>query len=167
MFAAQFKRMSGIDPLTVEQSANWPALDPAGDAPHVAAVLDRFRPERPISVELDGRMYAAPDYLGRLDMAVFHPRRAPVDGRPGWLAADPQRIRVEVEVPAFEGPALIQAMHVLEGPAGVPADQFPLEPGQSRAVLFLRPGRYFVRLELADGVGPAWTTVTADRPGAA
>src|SRR5690606_7386944 len=135
---------------------NWPALDPANDAPHVAAVLDRFDPAAPISVSVDGAMIAAPDYQGRMDLSVFHPRYAPVDGRPGWLAADPGRRAATVEVPAFEGVALLQALRISEGAGGVPADQFLLQPGQRSATLLLHPASYFLRLETPQGHSPAW-----------
>lgn len=159
-FASRLKSMTGIDPLTIEQSANWPALDPANDAPHVAAVLERFAPTRPISVALNGQAASSRHFTGQTDLSIFHPRLPAVSGRPGWLAADPERKPVEVDLPAFEGPALIQALHAQEGPAGIPADQFLLEDSQTRAVLFLQPGRYILRLETASGIQPAWGVIS-------
>ena len=155
-FAARLKEKTGIDPLTIEQSGNWPAMDPANDAPHVAAVLERFAPERPIVVSSGGVTIANRTYAGQMDLSVFHPRKAPVSGRPGWLAADPARRAFTVDVPAFEGIALLQAIRASEGPAGVPADHFLLTPGQSRATFFLYPGSYYVRLERAAGIDPAY-----------
>lgn len=150
-FAARLKAKSGIDPLTIEQSSNWPATRPENDAIHVAAVLRRFNPSGPIAVSRDGQMLGARSYAGMMDLAVYHPRLDPVGGRPGWLAADPERRRMEVDVPLFEGPALLQALWSGEGSAGVPADQFLLEPGQRRATLFLYPGVYILRLERPTG----------------
>jgi len=158
-FAARLKERTGIDPLTIEQSSNWPALNPAHDAPHVAAVLERFDPGDSIVVSKDGLSIASRDYAGQMDLSVFHPRRAEVAGRPGWLAADPLRQPVEVIVPAFEGPALLQAMRVAEGTAGIPADHVLLRDGQTRATLLLHPGFYALRLELASGIQPAWGLV--------
>lgn len=151
-FAARLKEMTGIDPLTIEQSGNWPATRPEHDAPHVAAVLDRFAPTAPVAVSRNGESFASTTYAGQMDLSVFHPRLAPVGGRPGWLAADPERRAIEVDVPAFEGPALLQAMWAGEGSAGIPADQFLLTPRQARATLFLHPGSYFLRLETVEGI---------------
>jgi hypothetical protein len=161
-FAARLKALTGIDPLTVEQSFNWPALDPANDAPHVAAVLEQFRPTTPIAVWNYGQMVATPTYAGRMDLSVFHPRYAPAHGRPGWLANDPQRRALSVELPSFEGPTLIQALRATEGPGGVPADQFLLEPGQREATLLLRPHRYFLRLEMQEGFTPAFSILDVE-----
>lgn len=158
-FAARLKDKTGIDPLTVEQSSNWPALDPANDAPHVAAVLERFAPTAPIVVSKDGLSIGSRGYAGQMDLSVFHPRRAEVSGRPGWLAADPLRIPFEVAVPAFEGPALLQALRAAEGTAGVPADHLLLAEGQTRATLMLHPGYYTLRLETAAGILPAWGAI--------
>ena len=161
-FAARLKAASGIDPLTIEQAYNWPALDPANDAPHVAAVLDRFKPQDSIVVSRDGVTVASRHFTGQTDLSVFHPRRPQVAGRPGWLSADPMRQAVEVSVPPFEGPALLQAMRSSEGPAGVPADQFLLQPGQATATLMLHPGSYFLRLERAQGIDAAYGSITVE-----
>lgn len=155
-FAARLKEATGIDPLTIEQSGNWPATKPENDPPHVSAVLERFTPTAPITVFKDGQTVASTTYAGQMDLSVFHPRLAPAGGRPGWLAADPERRAVEVDVPAFQGPALLQAMWAGEGTAGIPADQFLLQPAQGRATLLLHPGSYFLRLETAEGILPAY-----------
>lgn len=159
-FAGRFKALTGIDPLTIEQSSNWPATRPEADRPQVAAVLQRFSPRAPVVVTQGGKVLANRIYDGKTDLSVFHPRLATVAGRPGWLAADPARKAVEVAVPAFEGPALVQALHVGEA-AAIPADQLLLEPGQTRATLLLRAGAYVLRLETARGIEPAFGTVTA------
>jgi len=161
-FAARLKAASGIDPLTIEQAYNWPALDPANDAPHVAAVLDRFKPQDSIVVSRGGVTVASRHFTGQTDLSVFHPRRPQVAGRPGWLSADPMRQAVEVSVPPFEGPALLQAMRSSEGPAGVPADQFLLQPGQAAATMMLHPGSYFLRLERAEGIDAAYGSITVE-----
>lgn len=160
-FAARLKEATGIDPLTIEQSGNWLATKPENDPPHVSAVLERFTPTAPITVSKDGQTVASTIYAGQMDLSVFHPRLAPVSGRPGWLAADPERQAVEVDVPAFQGPALLQAMWAGEGTAGIPADQFLLQPAQGRATLLLHPGSYFLRLETAEGILPAYGEIEA------
>lgn len=160
MFATQLRRLTGLDPLTIEQSENWPALRPENDPAHVAEVLRRFRPERPISVSIDGAMVSAPTNLGRMDLSVFHPRYPMVNGRPGWLAADPMRRQTTVDLATFDDVTLLQAMRVEEGAGGVPADQFLLTPGQAEATLLLHPGEYFLRLETPDGIRPAWRTLS-------
>ena len=152
-FAARLKRKTGIDPLTIDQAYSWPAADPAQDYPWVAGVLESLNPTRPVVVYQQNGAVLIPDpFAGQVDLAVFHPRLPLVNGRPGWLAADPDRIAVGVDVPIVEGPTLLQAVPAAEGPGAVPADQLLLAPGQRRATLFLRPAHYLVRFETTDGV---------------
>lgn len=158
-FAGQLKAATGIDPLTIEQSSNWPATRPEADTPETAVVLERFAPTHPLSIWRDGRAFGNRFFDGKVDLSVFHPRLPKVAGRPGWLAADSARKAVEVSVPAFEGPALMQALHMDEG-AVVPADHLLLEKGQKKATLLLRPGSYFLRLETVRGIEPAFGTMT-------
>lgn len=159
-FASRLKAKSGIDPLTIEQSQNWPATRPEADVPHVAAVLKRFAPTKPIVVSRGGEIVASPRNVGRMDLSVFHPRLPPVSGRPGWLATDPERRPMTVALPTFEGPALLQAIRSGEGAGSVPADQFLLTPGQATATLFLHPGAYLLRLERAGGIDAAFGAIT-------
>ena len=161
-FAARLKEKTGIDPLTIEQSLNWPATVAANDPGHVAAVLERFAPTAPISVTVDGRMVASRTYQGQMDISVFHPRLPTVSGRPGWLVADTERRPVEVNLPPFEGPALLQALWIGEGAAGVPADQFLLKEGQRQATVVLHPGIYFLRLERPGGIDAAFGRIEVE-----
>jgi hypothetical protein len=83
------------------------------------------------------------------DLAVFHPSLPEVDGRPGWLAADKVRKRLVVTTPkrAPGEVVIVQAIHAYEPERAVPADQHVLAKGETRAVLFLRPGTYRLRIE--------------------
>lgn len=152
-FASRLKRLSGIDPLTIEQSANWPAVDPANDAAATRAVLDRLAPTEPVAVfEPSGRAFTTDPYSDRVDLSVFHPRVAPVNGRPGWLAADPSRKETAVRFSAPGGPALIQAIRRSEGMGAVPSDHCLVTPEQTSATLYLRPHDYLIRLETQAGL---------------
>lgn len=152
--ASRFLENTGIDPLTVSQ-ANTGSFGPHGkEIPMAQAVLARFSPRAPIVVS-EGGVWLGARQSGA-DMAVFHPSLPDVDGRPGWLAADPVRKRVMVKVP--KRPAgevvIVQAIHAHEPELAVPADQHVLAKGQDRAVLFLRPGAYRLRIENDAGFTP-------------
>jgi hypothetical protein len=155
-FAARLREKSGIDPLCVSQAYTG-SFGPHGKDPAMTtAVLERFRPADSIVVRgADGWVGARP--IGA-DMAVFHPPLPDVDGRPGWLAADRERRRVEVAVPgAREATVLLQAVHAVDAEQAIPADQLVLAPGAASAVLFPRPGVYRLRLETEAGFVPLKT----------
>jgi hypothetical protein len=157
--AARFRALSGLDPLTIEQSTTG-SFGPFGKNPETTkAVLDRFPGQVPIIVQ-DGDNVLGAVARGA-DLTVFHPTLPAVSGRPGWLAADPGRRPVRVALPEKKRPgiALVQAVHAKGAAPQVPADQYLLEEGARRAILFLRPGRYLIRMEALDGFHPV-TQVT-------
>lgn len=153
-FAGRLKEKTGIDPLTINQSQSWPGPDIGDDSAMTMALLERMGGNRPVVLRRpDGTfVHSADHHEGAMDLTVAHPRHAPVDGRPGWLASDPSRRRLEVALsePAPED-ALIQALRHGEEEMAVPADQYPLEPRQTAAVLYLKPGDYELRIETPEG----------------
>lgn len=152
-FAARLRNKTGIDPLCVSQAYSGSFGPHAPDAPLTTAVLERFKPMDSIVVRTGGASVGA----GRAgaDLAVFHPPLADVDGRPGWLAADPARRRLEVAVPGpREATVILQAVHTVEPELAIPADQQVLAPDATSAVMFLRPGDYRLRLETSAGFTP-------------
>lgn len=154
--AARLKALTGLDPLTIDQSLGLPAPEGAFELPTVTAVLAHFNPVAPIIVRRpDGASLALGSYDGTVDLTVFHPRSAEVEGRPGWLTIAPDRRRTAFMLaePAPAG-ALLQAVPDAEARAApnvVPADQYPLKSATSKAIFFLRPGAYEVRLETDAG----------------
>lgn len=150
-FAARLKEKSGIDPLTIEQSATGSFGPHAPDPALTQAILNRFRPTVPIIVEDGTGVLGARSHTA--DLAVFHPNLPDVSGRPGWLAADPKRRLARATIPADlqKGLVLVQALHASDPEVAVPADQYLAPYGAREAVFFLRPGRYRVRLETETG----------------
>lgn len=145
--ARRLSRLTGIDPLTIEQSATG-SFRPYDQRAQIAdLVTDRFNPRRPVVVTADGEVFGAAALAA--DIAVFHPVLPHVAGRTGWLAADERRRRADVRVPSPSEPTLAQAQPVTEALNATPADQYWLEAGAQTATFFLRPGRYRIRLETA------------------
>lgn len=152
--AQRLAEATGIDPLSVSQAYTG-SFGPHGvDPAPTRAVLERFSPRTSVVVRSGGESVGA--VFAGADLALFHPSLPDVDGRPGWLAADPVRRRFEVAVrPRAAGEAVIvQAVHAGDLALAVPADQQVLVHGEERAVLFLRPGSYRLRLETNAGFEP-------------
>lgn len=149
--AARLAQATGIELLSVSQAYTG-SFGPHGDDPaSTAAVLERFAPTTPIVVRSGGESLGAA-HAGA-DLAVFHPSLPDVDGRPGWLAADRLRHRVEVKLPDLSPgePAIVQAVHAADPDPAVPADLQVLTGDQRRAGLYLRSGAYRLRLERDGG----------------
>lgn len=155
-FASRFKRATGIDPLTVGQSGVGSFGPHAPDTPGVQALLDRLRPTTPVVLLKPGQVPESAASEAALtaeqtDLIVLHPALPDVDGRPGWLAADPGRLSAGVEVPPGVGPRLLQAIHANDVDPAIPADQMLVPDEGGVCTLWLRPGAYRTRVETASG----------------
>lgn len=153
-FATRLKEITGLNPVTIDQSQNWQRAAPHDDPAHVRAIYELFQFHAPISVtHNDGRAYTTAAYDGRIDISIFHPQLDDVNGRPGWLASDPSRIPLSIPIPHSDEMRLVQAFRVTEGWGSIPADQFPVVPsGGLEVTLYLPPGDYVVRQEFPDSV---------------
>lgn len=151
-FASRLKRYSGIDPLTVEQSLNWPAFDPANDPSLTRTVLERLAPDHPVCVfEPSGQAFTFETYSGKVDLSVFHPRKPAVNNRPEWWANDPKRRAAPVRFTPSSDICLIQAIRSVEGMGAVPSDHVLVPAGDTSATLYLRSGYYVIRRETQNG----------------
>ena len=158
-FGARFKADTGIDPLTIGQAGTGSFGPHVEDAPPVRALLERFQPVQPVVILKSGARPASAVSIEALtaektDLLLMHPSLPDIDGRPAWLAGDPARRRLEVAVPAGTGPRLGQAIHAADPDPAIPADQMLVDDAGGAVVLFLRPGRYRIRLETPAGFVP-------------
>jgi len=134
--AARLKRMTGIDPLTIDQavltdvsarSAYDLAAARIGDRP--AVFLDH---RKPLVLGL---------YAGAVDLQVVHPRRAYRFGRPAWLAALGGRpVPIPKGLIPASGRRLIQAFAANAPADAVPLDQVLVERGGAMPSLMVPPG---------------------------
>lgn len=133
--AARLKRMTGVDPLTIDQTSVTEAA--TSDVYAVASARIGNRP----AVFFEG---ANPLLVGRtagVDLQVVHPRRSYRSGRPAWLVElGGKRISVPRRLQALKGRRLIQAF-AADAPAdAVPLDQVLVNRPDSRMALIVPPG---------------------------
>jgi len=133
--AARLKRMTGVDPLTIDQatltdisarSAYDLAAARVGDRPAIF-----FTKRKPLVLGL---------YAEAVDLQVVHPRRSYRFGRPAWLAALGGRpVPIPKDLVPATGRRLIQAF-AATGPAdAVPLDQVLVEGGGAIPMLMVPP----------------------------
>jgi hypothetical protein len=152
-----FEKMSGIDPLCVEQTMMIQHARPDQDHPYYTAIVDAFHMSWPI-VFVDGKQtwtLKPKEY----DLSVVFPPAPRNDLRPDWLALDGLRMPYPVAGDMCRGrfPCLIEARYANEGDDAVAADRTLLnimrpdtdiadrvqtDPGTVKSRLFLRPGKY-------------------------
>ncbi len=147
--AARLKSLTGLDPLTVDQTVGEaPSRSERGTRVwRYAEAHGRLRFPYTVFRLRDGRgWYVSGKYRGRVDLQVFH---APVEflgGRPTWMAR--QGDRTAVMIPSVLRPStgrlVIEAHRVDDGPEVVPVDRLVITAGRDVPVLMLPPGAYWL-----------------------
>ena len=137
--AARLKKMTGIDPLTIDQTfISEYAEDPTSRGVHAMATRRRVQSS---AVLISG---SSPLVLGRyegaIDLQVVHPRTLLRQGRPTWLFAMGRRaVAIPRHLLPRTGRRLIQAFEASEAEDAVPVDQVVVEAGHPVPVLMLPP----------------------------
>lgn len=89
--ASRLKRMTGIDPLTLDQTV----ITEGASARDMRQAHDLLagRIEKPSVVKLNGKPYTTGPYRDAVDFHVVHPPLKLVRGRPAWLKGMGRRLR--------------------------------------------------------------------------
>jgi len=154
-----FHKISGIDPLTIEQTMMIQHARPDQDHPYYLAVTHGQQFKVP-SVFVDGSKTwtLKPN---EYDMSVIFPPQESASERPDWLRLGGLRVPYAVagDVCNTHFPCLVEARYSSEGADSIPADRVVLNvidensPTSSRLLmghgsassrLYLRPGKYRV-----------------------
>jgi hypothetical protein len=151
--AMRLKRMSGFDPLSVDQTMLRP-IDARREYRDYRGVVQRFAIRSPAVLlrERSGNAWSLePEHY---DVSVILPPPAQtIVGRPDWLTLAGTREVVPIDLDLSEEhlPCVIEARYAAEGAKAVPADRMLVERGKGQIVLFLHPGMY--RLAAVDAKG--------------
>lgn len=144
--AARLKKLTGIDPLTIEQTAL--AEDSSSRGGREAWALAAPKLRRTSVLRLDGHPLAFGLYANAIDLQVLHPPTPLRDGRPSWLEAMGRRpSAVPPALIRKGGRRLVQAFLAEEPDDAVPVDQVLVEAGKPVPKLMLpeRGIRYAVQ----------------------
>jgi hypothetical protein len=138
--AARLARLTGLDPLTIDQTD----LGEAGYSPRARALHRALAVrvgERPVVFMKDGTPLATGQIGQATDLQVVHPAVTAIDGRPGWLRDTGRRaVPVPAELLPAEGRRLVQAFVAGEADDAVPLDQALVMAGQEPPVLYVPDG---------------------------
>jgi hypothetical protein len=161
--AEHLHKLSGIDPLTVEQTMLFPHQSGDDDHPYYVAVMQKLQPKMPIVfTDKAGKPWSLREAY---DVSVFFPPQEMRHGRPTWLSLGGLRkpYFISGERCRHSYPCLVEARYAGEGDDAIPADLVALDPvplnaaederirlhqGAPVSDLYLRPGKY--RLTFSD-----------------
>jgi hypothetical protein len=177
--AMQLKRLTGHDPLSVDQVQFRDVAVGGLDFGFYSTIIVRFRPEGPIvlrnrhttaiwtsdpaqhdiTVILPPAVERDVDINGVMKAEVLLRKvvlpRLPfdVDERPDWLSLGRKRVgfRVNIDVCAGQIPCVVDAYYPNEPDTSVPADRYTFTHSRSHNELYLYPGRYRLRAWNAAG----------------
>jgi hypothetical protein len=131
--AARLKRMTGIDPLTIDQTTvtEFPAATRKSYYLAAARVNDQdgilFEGDKPLVLG---------QYAGAVDLQVVHPRREYRYGRPAWLAdLGGKPLPVPMQLLPNAGRRLVQVFPATAPLDAIPFDQVVVEAGSPPAML--------------------------------
>lgn len=134
--AAQLARLTGIDPLTIDQTG---LSEYAYRALH-AALAQRIA-GRPAIFLADGRPVAWGEIGEATDVQVVHPPIGSIGGRPDWLQrTGRQATAIPAELLPSAGRRLIQAFAEGEAADAVPVDQVLVRAGVEPPVVYVPAG---------------------------
>ena len=160
-----FRKISGIDPLCIEQTMMIQHARTDQDHPYYLALPHTAAPSHP-SIYVDGAGKPWTLKPGEYDVSVVFPPQESENGRPSWAALDGLRVRYPITADLCRGvvPCLVEARYANEGEDAIPADRARLAPRDdaglsdrlsivvshdaTQSELYLRPGNY--RLSATD-----------------
>ena len=163
--AVRFRELTGIDPLTVDQTTMRERASRAKENPAFRHIVDRAARTMPfVLLEADGRPWTF--RAGVHDVTVFLPRTQLRDGRPDWLwrAGDRQSFAVRGSWCAGHAACVVMARLAGESADAVPRDVVQVMPNDASRSLALPAGRYVITVRDAAGTVLADTTVSVLHP---
>ena len=177
--AMQLKRLSGYDPLCVDQVQFRDVAVGGLDYGFYDKVALQFSPHRPIALrkidsdtywtsnprEHDISVILPPASLSDLDYGVANQADAvrreiilphpqfDLRERPSWLSLGGKRTTVSIDTTLCQDqvPCVVDAYYVDEPDTSTPADRYTFLKGHSHNVLYLYPGHYRLRAWNAAG----------------
>ncbi len=157
--AQHFEGLSGIEPVSIEQTMMVPHLKPGSDHPIYRAIIEAKNPDVPVMyVDADGKPWSLKKT--GYDASVVFPLEVYERERPTWLALGGLRVPYQVTgaLCNLKYPCLVEARYEGEDDRAIPADRAVVSIGgnfeivndslnQSTSTLplrtlWLRPGGY-------------------------
>jgi hypothetical protein len=151
MLAGYLKEFTGIDPVTIDQTAMTEHSAPEYEFSLYRAVTARYKPVQPIVFRNSkGEFWTLKDY-GR-DITVFSPRSVYINNRPTWLGLNGERRQylLAKDICAAQAHCLVRARLADESAEAVPLDRIEAKTNQVNA-LMLPKGNFVVESEDAQG----------------
>ena len=151
--AVRFREITGIDPLTVDQTTMYEHSTRTREHPAYGRVVDKAaRPTPFVLTDAAGRVWT--NKPGTHDVTVFLPRTQFRSGRPDWFWRSGDRKPYVVRGAACSRGAmcLVTARLAAESADAVPRDAVLIAPNDDERTLALPTGRYVITVRDVTGI---------------
>jgi hypothetical protein len=162
--AIRFREMTGIDPLTIDQTAMMQQSDTLFDDPRYRHIVHRFEPRTSVILHKGDTVWSAKP--GVHDVTVIQPRVTYRDGRPDWLWAMQGGRRpyaLPDSVCRAAAQCVVTARLANEAEDAVPIDALRIGPSATSRTLALPAGQFVVAARDAAGALLSERRVTIER----
>ncbi|UAA38596.1 hypothetical protein KIH87_18330 [Paraneptunicella aestuarii] len=153
--AAQFKKFTGIDPLTIDQVSGTARYEDELTDPTYKFVEPYLETQSLVFKNKNDEWLVSTSYSEAVDLTVFHPREEIVNGRANWLVNKKDRQLYRATHLPKERPIAVKAVIEDEwnekGIKSIPMDQILLKDSESIANLYLPPGNYRILIDSLSG----------------
>lgn len=129
----QLKKLTGLDPLVVDQTVMYSHVKTAFEDPAYRSVVEALPRKAPFVLwDREGASVVFSRERAHVDLQVIWPVTQIVDGRPAWQEAVAERRAVEVPVELLPqtGRRLIYAFHSEDGAYALPVATVVVQAGQ-------------------------------------
>ncbi len=161
--AGQFRELTGIDPLTIDQTAMTEHSEPRFEHPLYTHVVDGRELTEPVLLTDDS---GAPWSLspGVRDVTLFHPRSVFEHGRPTWMRMGGRREPFELpaDVCGDAPRCVVEARASNEGEDAIPVDRVEVRAGEPVPALMLPAGAFVIEAKSASNERLWGTTATIE-----
>jgi hypothetical protein len=151
--AVYFKEITGIDPITINQTVMTEQSSPDYENECYRDVVDRGLVTNATIFQCEEDFWAHKDYRDFYDILFFHPRTQYENGRPTWMQLGGTRTFYQLSEGVCDQslPCLVQAIAIDEDPMAVPIDQIEIRSLSELPALVLPKGEFIVRARDATG----------------
>ena len=148
--AVEFRRLTRIDPLTVDQTLLSDMGNPRLEDPRYQLLTTEFQPDKPVALSTGDSLWSAKP--GVHDVTILEPRVKYREGRPTWRWSGARALHLPPDVcgPTTDE-CVVTARIASEPPDAVPVDALRIVSGGSRTLL-LPPGMYTLSVRNAANV---------------
>lgn len=148
--AGKFREMSGIRPLTIDQTSMMEYSLPIYSDKSSQIANNNFKFNKPI-ILTDNNGNSALKYNNLYDVVVFNPQTKYLNDRPDWMLMDGYRKAFNLNTYKLDNVFLVQAIRDDEDiDTAIPIDQILVE-NYKNPVLFLPSGKYILKFIDKDG----------------